>query len=162
MQIPRDISLLISLQTKPSTSKEVFKTLEELISRFKTPGQGMVVHLSNPIMRRSFCPRGRRLKLELNVYGKSPDTGTEGALISYPHMAYFVESRQIDDLFHDIILKTSSNIVQLLLCQETASLRHWTWTRQPGICAKTPRKEMGKVQEKKDIFEFILWPYAVH
>ncbi|XP_032770559.1 SH2 domain-containing protein 1B2-like [Rattus rattus] len=55
------------MEAKPSTSKEVFPTLEEIIFKFKTPGQGMVVHLSNPIMR-SFCPRERRLKLELNVY----------------------------------------------------------------------------------------------
>lgn len=79
--VSQESDLLIPLQAKPSTSKEVFPTLEEIIFKFKTPGQGMVVHLSNPIMRRSFCPRERRLKLELNVYGKSPDTGSEGSLI---------------------------------------------------------------------------------
>ncbi|XP_034369576.1 SH2 domain-containing protein 1B2-like [Arvicanthis niloticus] len=56
------------MATEPSTPKAVFRNLEELISTFKTPDQGLVVHLSNPIMRRNFCPRGRRLKVELNVY----------------------------------------------------------------------------------------------
>lgn len=123
---------LISLQTESSTPKCVFWNLEELISTFKTPGQGMVTHLLNPIMRRSFCPR-RRLKLELNVYGKSPNPGSAGPLIPHPCMAYSAESMKIDDLFYDIIPKT------YILCQETSS-RHWTWTRQRGVCAKTARK----------------------
>ncbi|XP_028613553.1 SH2 domain-containing protein 1B [Grammomys surdaster] len=57
-----------TMQTEPGTPKAVFRNLEELISTFKAPGQGLVVHLSNPIMKRNFCPRGRRLKLQLNVY----------------------------------------------------------------------------------------------
>uniref|UniRef100_A0A8C6H345 SH2 domain containing 1B2 n=1 Tax=Mus spicilegus TaxID=10103 RepID=A0A8C6H345_MUSSI len=56
------------IETEPSTPKTIFPNLEELISKFKTPGQGMVVHLSNPIMRSGFCPGARRLNLEANVY----------------------------------------------------------------------------------------------
>ncbi|XP_034365070.1 SH2 domain-containing protein 1B2 [Arvicanthis niloticus] len=56
------------IETEADTPKRIFPNLEELVSKFKTPGQGLVVHLSNPIMRRNFCPRRRRLELELTDY----------------------------------------------------------------------------------------------
>lgn len=70
----------MSLQTAEGVPRQIFPNLEELVSKYEKPGQGLVVHLSKPIMRNSFCQRGRRVKSEPNVYGKSPDKGSEGTL----------------------------------------------------------------------------------
>ncbi|OBS82822.1 hypothetical protein A6R68_23191 [Neotoma lepida] len=56
------------IQTAEGVPRQIFPNLEELISKYEKPGQGLVVHLSNPIMRNSFYPRGRGLKAEQNVY----------------------------------------------------------------------------------------------
>lgn len=48
--------------------KHGYYRIEELVSKYGKPGQGLVVHLSNPIMRNNLCQRGRRMELELNVY----------------------------------------------------------------------------------------------
>jgi EWS/FLI1 activated transcript 2 len=71
----------MSLQTNAHTPRTIFPNLQELVSKYGKPGQGLVVHLSNPIMRNNLCQRGRRMELELNVYGKSPDTGLEEPVI---------------------------------------------------------------------------------
>ncbi|CAH6789448.1 Sh2d1b2 [Phodopus roborovskii] len=59
---------VLCLCTVEGAPKQIFPNLEELVSNYEKPGQGLVVHLSNPIMRNSFYQRGRRMKLELNVY----------------------------------------------------------------------------------------------
>ncbi|KAK7816366.1 hypothetical protein U0070_020881 [Myodes glareolus] len=56
------------IQTVEGAPKQIFPNLEELISKFEKPGQGLVVHLSNPVRKKSFCPRGRRVTSEPNVY----------------------------------------------------------------------------------------------
>ncbi|XP_060220625.1 SH2 domain-containing protein 1B isoform X1 [Meriones unguiculatus] len=61
-----------NIQTKEGSPKQIFPNLEELVSKYEKPGQGLVVHLSNPIMRKSFCPR-ETSKLELNVYENSDE-----------------------------------------------------------------------------------------
>ncbi|MEJ1270323.1 SH2 domain containing 1B1 [Cricetulus griseus] len=66
------------IETVEGAPKQIFPNLEELVSKYEKPGQGLVIHLSNPMMRSGFCPRGRRMKLEMNVYGKSPDKGSGG------------------------------------------------------------------------------------
>lgn len=58
----------MSLQTAEGVPRQIFPNLEELVSKYEKPGQGLVVHLSKPIMRNSFCQRGRRVKSEPNVY----------------------------------------------------------------------------------------------
>lgn len=56
------------IQTEADTPRKIFPNLKELVSKYEKPGQGLVVHLSNPIMKSNLCPRGRRLEIELNVY----------------------------------------------------------------------------------------------
>ncbi|XP_028720174.1 SH2 domain-containing protein 1B [Peromyscus leucopus] len=56
------------IQTAEGVPRQIFPNLEELVSKYEKPGQGLVVHLSKPIMRNSFCQRGRRAKSEPNVY----------------------------------------------------------------------------------------------
>ncbi|ERE73191.1 SH2 domain-containing protein 1B [Cricetulus griseus] len=56
------------IETVEGAPKQIFPNLEELVSKYEKPGQGLVIHLSNPMMRSGFCPRGRRMKLEMNVY----------------------------------------------------------------------------------------------
>ncbi|KFO38393.1 SH2 domain-containing protein 1B, partial [Fukomys damarensis] len=52
--------------------KLTFPNLKELVSKFKNPDQGLVVHLSKPIKRPSLCLRQRRSLLVPNgIYGKS-------------------------------------------------------------------------------------------
>lgn len=58
----------MSLQTEADTPKKIFPNLQELVSKYEKPNQGLVVPLSNPIMRNDLRPRGRREELELNVY----------------------------------------------------------------------------------------------
>ncbi|XP_005398332.1 PREDICTED: SH2 domain-containing protein 1B [Chinchilla lanigera] len=54
------------IQNADSARKLIFPTLEELVSKFEKPGQGLVVHLSKPIKRRS------QLATD-NVYENSDD-----------------------------------------------------------------------------------------
>lgn len=61
------------IQTVEGAPKQIFPNLEELISKFEKPGQGLVVHLSNPVTKKSSCPRGRRVTSELNVYENTSD-----------------------------------------------------------------------------------------
>nr|XP_004663343.2 SH2 domain-containing protein 1B [Jaculus jaculus] len=58
------------IQTKEGHPKQIFPNLRELISNYKKPDQGLVVHLSNPIERTS-CPSSR-MQSELNdIYENS-------------------------------------------------------------------------------------------
>lgn len=54
--------------TEADVPRKIFPNLEELVSKYKKPDQGLVVHLSNPIMRTDLCQKGRRSELELNIY----------------------------------------------------------------------------------------------
>lgn len=56
------------IQTEADVPRKIFPNLEELVSKYKKPDQGLVVHLSNPIMRTDLCQKGRRSELELNIY----------------------------------------------------------------------------------------------
>lgn len=56
------------IETDAHSPRTIFPNLQELVSKYGKPGQGLVVHLSNPIMRNNLCQRGRRMELELNVY----------------------------------------------------------------------------------------------
>ncbi|XP_020026238.1 SH2 domain-containing protein 1B [Castor canadensis] len=60
------------IQTAESAPKQIFPDLKELIATYEKPGQGLVVHLLNPIKRTSFCPRWRRSRQQnSNIYVNS-------------------------------------------------------------------------------------------
>jgi hypothetical protein len=66
------VTFVVFLQTAESAPKQIFPDLKELIATYEKPGQGLVVHLLNPIKRTSFCPRWRRSRQQnSNIYGKS-------------------------------------------------------------------------------------------
>uniref|UniRef100_A0A8C6QMH2 Uncharacterized protein n=2 Tax=Nannospalax galili TaxID=1026970 RepID=A0A8C6QMH2_NANGA len=59
--------------TVEGAPKQIFPNLEELISKYEKPGQGLVVHLSNPIKRKSLFPTWRRLQLEMSTIYENND-----------------------------------------------------------------------------------------
>uniref|UniRef100_A0A8C2NCA5 Uncharacterized protein n=1 Tax=Capra hircus TaxID=9925 RepID=A0A8C2NCA5_CAPHI len=52
--------------TVEGVKREVFPNLNELISKFEKPNQGLMFHLVNPIKRTRSCLRWRRSKIELD------------------------------------------------------------------------------------------------
>uniref|UniRef100_A0A8C0CRC2 SH2 domain-containing protein n=1 Tax=Balaenoptera musculus TaxID=9771 RepID=A0A8C0CRC2_BALMU len=57
--------LLAFLQTVEGAQRQIFPNLEELISKFEKPNQGLVVHLLRPIKRTRPCLRWRRSKINI-------------------------------------------------------------------------------------------------
>ncbi|XP_077012832.1 SH2 domain-containing protein 1B isoform X2 [Tamandua tetradactyla] len=62
------------IQVAEGAQKQLFPNLEELISKFQKPNQGLVVHLLNPIRRARPSLRCRRL--EKNLYVQASDVLT--------------------------------------------------------------------------------------
>ncbi|KAM5237500.1 SH2 domain-containing protein 1B [Ctenodactylus gundi] len=54
------------IQTNEGTRKLIFPNLEELVSTFEKPNQGLVVHLSNPIKRLNLSLRRRGCRRDSN------------------------------------------------------------------------------------------------
>lgn len=74
---------LLCLQTTEDARKLIFPNLEQLISQFEKPDQGLVVALQKPIARSGPCLRERRLRLELGAdygnggVGERPEPGPQ-------------------------------------------------------------------------------------
>ncbi|XP_068848394.1 SH2 domain-containing protein 1B [Capricornis sumatraensis] len=61
-----------NIQTVEGVKREIFPNLNELISKFEKPNQGLMFHLVNPIKRTRSCLRWRRSKIELDgIYENS-------------------------------------------------------------------------------------------
>lgn len=143
------VTFLMSLQTVEGAPKQIFPNLEELISKFEKPGQGLVVHLSNPVRKKSFCPRGRRVTSEPNVYGKSPDKGSGGTQnpMSTCSVLCGVSGNWC------LALGYSSKELCLAKCNfhypEKQHLSPWMWPRHGVVCARTICNERQGLSEKQ-------------
>ncbi|XP_026955004.1 SH2 domain-containing protein 1B isoform X1 [Sagmatias obliquidens] len=61
-----------NIQTVEGAQRQTFPNLEELISKFEKPNQGLVVHLLRPIKRTCPSLRWRRSKIQLDgIYENS-------------------------------------------------------------------------------------------
>lgn len=101
------MSDLAFLQTVEGAQRQIFPNLEELISKFEKPNQGLVVHLLRPIKRTCPSLRWRRSKIELDgIYGKKLSHGCQtGTLVPFPPLGYFAEPIQIISPFYDVSSK---------------------------------------------------------
>ncbi|XP_037681406.1 SH2 domain-containing protein 1B isoform X2 [Choloepus didactylus] len=59
------------IQTVEGAQKQIFPNLEELISKFEKPNQGLVVHLLNPVRRTSPSLQWKRSKIKLDENSNS-------------------------------------------------------------------------------------------
>ncbi|XP_075396570.1 SH2 domain-containing protein 1B [Tenrec ecaudatus] len=55
-----------TIQSVENHQKQTFSSLQELISKYEKPNQGLVVHLSRPIKRMSRGQRWRRSQMKFN------------------------------------------------------------------------------------------------
>ncbi|XP_004640022.1 SH2 domain-containing protein 1B [Octodon degus] len=70
-RIFRDKHGYFDIQTSEGVRKMIFPTLEELVSKFEKPDQGLVMHLSKAIKRRNLSQRQKRSTD--NIYENSSD-----------------------------------------------------------------------------------------
>ena len=126
--------LLAFLQTVEGVKREVFPNLNELISKFEKPNQGLMFHLVNPIKRTRSCLRWRRSKIELDgIYGKNFHGGPDKSLSP----TSTTESIQITASFYDVSSRKPHPANSIFLsCWEAVPSRSWWWQMHRALCAQ--------------------------